>query len=209
MPSLRSAQGFYFLNGSWMEWMDHQEVWDGMADEGWKLHVGGTPENAQTILNAVAPIFRQRRMHHKFLPNTEEFANLTGTQVGKWFAAYPGNVIEAFLAVHAVDEAIRRIDGTWNHATATINIPCEKQVGGTVVYARYGAYRLDAMMGPNGPIADNRSQVKPPHIRDPWFNFNNMASSYNGVAPRYYFEPFPRYSQAQTEALNRFSRGPR
>ena len=207
MTALKCSEGNYFYNGGWMEWIDHPEVWDGMADEGWKLHVGGTVDNAQRILDAASAVFRHRRIHHKYLPKTEDFARQTGEQAGKWCAAYPGSVIEAFLAVHAVDEAVRRIDPTWNHDNATTRVPYEKKVGGTVVYTRYGAYRLDAMQGPNGPIADNRFQVKPGHIRDPWFNYNSMAGSYNGVAPLYYFEPFPRYTPEQTAALNRFSRG--
>lgn len=211
MAVLNRKQGFYVFMGGWMRWYGPEgsegEIWDSMPDEGWKLHVGGTAATAQQILDVAAPVLQSMNMPHKVLRNTDEFANFTGEQSGKWFAAYPNSIISAFLAVYRIDEEIRRVRPRWNHASATTNIPFDRPVGSTVMYARYGAYRLDVLKGPLGPVVDNRLQTKPAYIRDPWIGYNQMASSYTGVAPLHYFEPFPKYSQADVKALERFSNG--
>ncbi|MEM6758344.1 MAG: hypothetical protein AAF601_02590 [Pseudomonadota bacterium] len=40
----------------------------GLNIQGWKLHIGAHPEDQQTVFNVLAPLLKQERAAHKFLP---------------------------------------------------------------------------------------------------------------------------------------------
>lgn len=161
MP-LYTYDGNYTSMSGWMWYTDNLD----MVDEGWKLHVSGDAGNGQTILNAVLPVLQKGKYPHKFLKSTDDTANQTGLQAGKFLAVYPSNIVEAFIIVGAIDHALLNI-GIGHH-----DCPCilkEKWVGHTVIYTRYGAFS-GSLYHPTSDryVDDTIGGLKPDWIEDPW-----------------------------------------
>ncbi len=205
MPRLRRNGQYGFMDG-WFWWLSSDPRGQRLTDEGWKLHIGGTPETAQGILDVVAPELQRLQVLHKVLPKTEGFATQTGAQAGKWFCAYPCSIIDSFSVVLQIDEVIRSQFPGCSREDLTIRVPNDLPVGNTVVYARYGSNRYRALFGPNGSIVpDNRNVAKPSHIPDPWQRFSRQLPELEerGRAsfPADWSDQFPVYSEEESELM--------
>lgn len=174
----------------WRHWMPEGKDIE-MRSEGWKLHVGGKPENAQTILSAVLPVLQLLEVAHKFLPNTDNFATQTGEQTGKWFTVYPNSVLHAFVCVFGIDEALTKIGIKENDVT---KVPNDKSVGQKVVFTRYGGYDERKIRNGRGALVDDSVGHKPSWIVDPWGRYTNYAKKSNpGSLPHGWADQFPKY----------------
>jgi hypothetical protein len=170
------------------------KVWTGASDQcsqGWKLHVAvATASDAQRVLTSVCNrALYPMEVAHKVWPTTDPIGN-TGDNGGKWLVVFPNSTLNAFTLVNAIDRAINRlgIDPPDDGA-----VPDELRVGCGHVYTRYGSYNYKGVLVGKTWVADNRQQICPPGIENPWLQYNPMAEQ--GFAPpRAWTEPFPRHT---------------
>jgi hypothetical protein len=138
-----------------------------MGEEGWKLHVSATPQNAQQMAAEVLPKLRDANIHHKVVFSTEKLKGLRWdeTQRGKFITIYPKDLEEAKRIVKLLDEVLA---GTGLEGPV---IKGEKAVGSSgLVYTRYGGFTKKTTTDPSGnEVKDVRGQVKPDWMtEDPW-----------------------------------------
>ena len=162
-----------------------------MLDEGWKLHVSCNAKNADEILNLVLPKLREGNFAHKFLLTRKEVADQDNDpeQAGKVIAIYPQNIFEAFDAVAVVDNAL--IGGQPNRAASPV-ITNEIHVGNTVVYTRYGPYKMNKWIlnqAGTGYDPDPKGQTHPAWIPNAWGNYPNQTALNN-------FPAWPKHTLA-------------
>jgi len=207
------------MGDGWWRWMgpdtdddlDSPCVGEDFPDEGWKLHIGGKPENAQAIYNAVAPRLFELPMAHKVRPDTEPLTRLTGEAAGKWLVAYPRHLMHAFAAVSLIDREIRLLYSGQGRGDLAMPVGNDIPVGDTIVYSRYGGFRWDCVRGENGGlVADSREGFKPGWISNPWGEFSGIAGRITSGAPTLLpaglAHPFPTYNpDEKREAERRFS----
>jgi len=184
LPPLDTGNpGAYELLEGWY-WYNNRM--DDMRDEGWKLHVSGTIANAQLIMDLVLPVLRWGEVAHKVLPDTEAVKNQSGEQVGKFLAVYPDSIIQAFIAVSEIDNAL----GARVKPHDSPAILHEKRVGRTVVYTRYGAFASGSVYDPRlgRYVNDTIGQLKPEWIENPWIYYPNVSAAT-------YFDPWPTHDK--------------
>lgn len=176
--------GPYKLLSGWMWYTGNLD----MVDEGWKLHISGDATNGQAILDEVLPMLQVGNFPHKFLKSTEDTANQTGLQAGKFLAVYPSNIVAAFIIVSEVDRLLTNHVGQQDSPV----ILHEKRVGQTVVYTRYGAYN-SSLYHPSLSRYENDSigKLKPDWIEDPW----GLYSSSPNIAALAAFEKWPKHDK--------------
>ena len=217
MPAIRRRGDRFeyttYGNG-WFQWAgpeteNDEPLGNNFPDEGWKLHIGGTPDNAQTIYDAVADDLIRLKMGHKVLPSTEALEQRTGEDAGKWLVAYPRSMMHALWAIKMIDDGVRRAFPGAGRETLAIPVANEIPVGQTVVFARYGSFRHNVVRRPDGAFeADSRTVARPGWIANPWGRFNELAVAVEGpsptVFPAEWAQPFPVYSPDLKAAARRY-----
>jgi tRNA A-37 threonylcarbamoyl transferase component Bud32 len=148
--------------------------------QGWKLHLSATVDNAEEMLARVLPILRNGQIPFKVAASRARLAALNDgsggmTQVGKFMTIYPRDDAQAVLCATALDEATRGLAGP--------AIPTDRPlVAGSAIYYRYGSFGtqlmqmpwgevLSALIAPDGmPVPDARGleYVPPTWVHDPF-----------------------------------------
>ncbi|MFC4245230.1 class III lanthionine synthetase LanKC [Gryllotalpicola reticulitermitis] len=180
------------------------------VEQGWKIHVSATRDNAQSILNLVAAYAADSSLTFKFVPGEAEFRQRNDKQTdrgsaGKFITLYPLDEEELRAALAELERRVGGMAGPyilsdlrWNHGP---------------LYVRYGAFRLiethgsdgerlPAIRDPHGnavPDARDAAFTPPSWLDLPDFLAAQRASLGDGAAP----EGFP---YQVTEALQ-FSNG--
>ena len=182
-----SSGGCHNLGG----WM-YNSIGSHMPDEGWKLHISGKGSNAQLILNVVGRVLSELGVVFKFLETTESIDRQTGVQKGKWLVIYPQNILNAFVCVYNIDQAI--LDSRISFSAPKIK--GEKRVGRTIIYTRYGGFTNDFVLGPdNKRYVSKRGIFKPKWIKDPWGLLKDSGKA-NVVARLSTFQPWPKHPKS-------------
>ncbi len=211
IPARQQYTDYALSDGNtWWSWWDERtEQPMGCPDEGWKLHIGGTKDNAERILNAVAPRLQRLEIHHKFARDTDILDTANGTQAGKWFVAYPWSLAHAIQATCAIDQVLAGLFQGAGHQDLTEPVPGDRPVGQTVVYTRYGQFKRGSyILGADRgrPVVDNRSQSRPSHVADPWPVCRGLlagAPPPTDRLPVALREQFPVYTSAERAAFDR------
>lgn len=195
MPNLQRAN--YVRMGGWC-FPNHFEP-QGSACEGWKLHIVAREDDAQQVLDCVCDnVLEPDRVFHKFWKNTAPITNENDTNGGKWFVVYPNSILHAFRLCAEISATIRAI----GFAPAPAPIPNEMQITPWVC-TRYGSYIAHGVQdGQGGWRADNRTEIHPPHINNPWRKYIQYAwgnpgefrldASMLGSFPSYTMQDVPR-----------------
>lgn len=176
------VQGSYHSNGYWRQWMDPKAT-DGMPIQGWKLHVGATPQSAFKIAESLMPELRRRGIMHKVVDDLKSYAArdpARDTQAGKFITIYPRTDKEAKEIAELVDGILKREGLTQSDF---LNPPGELVVR-PGVYARFGRFmdgpQLDAsgraipgssdlIRLPDGRLVpDQRGVAAPNGVRNPF-----------------------------------------
>lgn len=191
MPNLQRAE-YIRLNG-WNLPTSFEP--QGSASEGWKLHITAREADAQQLLDCVCEnVLVPERVMHKFWRNTAPITDENDTNGGKWFVVYPNSIMHAFRLCAEITSTIRMM-GFQPSGKA---IPNEMQIT-PWVWTRYGSYFARGVQdGQGGWRADNRAELKPPYINNPWAQYieyawngaENMNLDMNMVGS------FPSYSMA-------------
>ena len=149
---------------------------EGIPHEGWKLHVSGNVNSAKKILRIIENTLVTFEMSFKFLPTTEDIELQTGVQTGKWLCIYPREIVNAFAIVSVLDEVLKSWGVCQRHAP---KISTDMHVGETIIYARYGGFINDKIVGPDGgPYTWKRSAgaAYPTWVQNPWREYKADGS---------------------------------
>lgn len=160
------SEEYMTVNG-W-KWLSPKGI--NLRDEGWKLHISGTKDNAATILSVLEPELLQAKVVFKFLPNSKDLDYQTEEQEGKWLVVYPESILQAFGLVYVLDQILKK----WNFNTHSCPvIKGERLAGETIIYTRYGGFINDNIVSATGGKArSKRGTLKPSWIRDPWAHYD-------------------------------------
>jgi hypothetical protein len=199
MPTLVIPEG-YTKMPDWWVWTSTSSV---SVSEGWKLHVGGTENTAQLIADKVGKALRKLDINHKFARDTWALSTACTNRrnLGKWNAIYPSTIIEAFIALDAVDRKLSALGYTHNNV---VTIATDKPVGSSCVFARYGGYEFDYVLH-NGELTayDPESAYKPAWIEDPWLQFKPLSDTPGTTIPQGFTTAFPNMNKRQRVKLVR------
>lgn len=109
-------------------------------DQGWKIHISGTPLNASNALRCIQPVLASMRVVYKIPVSLDELARINSgifygySQIGKFVTVYPKN-----------DEEFRSLAKRLHQATVEFKapqIPFDFRFSdGSCVYFRYGRFR--------------------------------------------------------------------
>jgi hypothetical protein len=171
MPEIKiKSQAQYFEGaGGYLWWKGSLEEGQ-LRQEGWKLHIGATPENAQRIADKVLGLLVSGKVAHKLLPRTEWLSD-GRSQDGKFIAIYPKSIEDAFAILQLMD-----------HLLVGFSAPSaqgERLVGKSkMISTRYGGFEQDKVMRNNKlePWLGRGSKIHPEWIQDPWDHYPNAAA---------------------------------
>lgn len=133
------------LTGKWLDeyvmgiWHHYIPADRGTPDQGFKVHVSATFENASEILSAVVPILSRERVAFKFLADVRilDFINSQGmprSACGKFMTIYPRSLDQFKTLIETLHEATRKFSGPY--ILSDKRYPDSK-----VLFYRYGAFR--------------------------------------------------------------------
>ena len=138
--------------------MDH--IPGKIPSEGWKLHVSADFASAHEVADRVLPMLRKMGVNHKVMADPVAYGKMQGGQAGKFITIYADSAEHALAITKAVDSVVSGLSGP--------AVAGERAVGSSgLVFARYGGFTSDMIMGPNGtPVPDVRGQICPHWITD-------------------------------------------
>ena len=173
----RGAQRFQLPARDWGAWSVYvAEGWtyvmpDGaeLPDQGWKIHVSASFENAQYLLNMVAEYCGGRRVAFKYLPTTGDLVRANTKYAdrgssGKFITLYPLTPDECETTLKELDMLIGGQDGPY--------ILSDLRYNDGPLYVRYGGFRPRFIRGegdPRVPAIMNESGELVPDERLPTF----------------------------------------
>ena len=173
MPNLQRAD--YVRMGGWYFPIGFEP--EGSAAEGWKLHIIAREDDAQSVLDCVVEnVLEPNKVLHKFWKNTTPITDENDSNGGKWFVVYPNSTMQAFRLCADITATIRAM----GFRPGPRPVPHEMQITPWVC-TRYGSYIAKGVKdGQGGWRADNRTELKPPHVDNPWRQYIHYA--WNGPA---------------------------
>ncbi len=160
-----------------------------IPNQGWKLHVSASVDNADDIAKRVLPILRERGVSHKVATDLKFYAselNKPGnTQAGKFIVVYPKDEKEAVEIQKAIAEALKGVD------PKTLPVVKDEVNPSPGVFARYGINRgrtdgqyVDANGVPTG-IKENRQEAYPRNlVRNPFDPASQGKPAFIASAPK-------------------------
>jgi len=171
-PTWRSA-----VSGTWQHWAP---AGGRMPDQGWKVHVSSSFENAQPVLAVVSGVCADLNIGFKHLTGRRMFLlmhdkHASRVQAGKFCTLYPESEEQARQALHRLHDALAGLSGPY--------VLTDRRFGSSqCVSYRYGAFRtrmrVDAdgirvhtMTGPDGQELDDDRVPEfrlPPGLVDPF-----------------------------------------
>ena len=173
----RGAQRFQLPVRDWDAWSVYvAEGWtyvmpDGveLPDQGWKIHVSASFENAQDLLNVVAEYCGGRRLAFKYLPTTGDLVRANTKYAdrgssGKFITLYPVTPDECETVLKELDILIGGQDGPY--------ILSDLRYNDGPLYVRYGGFRPRFIRGDGDtrvPAIMNESGELVPDERRPTF----------------------------------------
>lgn len=164
--------------GSWWYFGGHQRP----LDQGFKLHVSATLNNACAVFIACLPVLKRSGVHFKTVHNLGVLTQLnTGllhgySQIGKFITVYPESPEEAVALAGQLDEATRQFE------VPAVPYDLKYRLGSAVHY-RYGAFEEKEMI-------DDQGQ-KVLAIVDPDGHLVPDSRGPNGAIPHWVKNPFP------------------
>ncbi len=139
-----------------------------LPEEGFKLHVTASAEDARRVISVVGPILRSLNVDHKFVGSIDALEKvMTGTQVGKFLTVYPTSAQDAIRVAKVLDDALAGKDISGPRIPNDNPLPNGKS---GLVFYRYAANRSDYITGPNGESVRDRRDgpAVPAWIKDPF-----------------------------------------
>ncbi len=143
----------YASNGYWRQWYGGNL--SQLPAQGWKFHVGATPESALEIARTLVPELVRRGIEHKVVDDLARFAAQNGSQTGKFITIYPRNDAQAKAIADLVSEILRRR----GLRTSDFVQPPGEAVLGHGVFGRYGRFT-------DGNLIDPRTGREIPNSSD-------------------------------------------
>ncbi|WP_051450291.1 class III lanthionine synthetase LanKC [Actinospica robiniae] len=171
-------------NGDWWHVLPDGH---GLPEQGWKIHVSATPQDAERVLDLVWETCAAARLPFKFLRSrgmlflrNSKYAERGGS--GKFVTVYPRDEDELERAVALLDQALAGTPGPY--------ILSDLRVGAGPVYVRYGSFvprrvltetgeSVPALAHPDGHLVpDRRTPVfSPPEwVTLPGFLTSHLAA---------------------------------
>ncbi|MFN0277221.1 MAG: protein kinase domain-containing protein [Pyrinomonadaceae bacterium] len=139
-------------------------------DQGWKIHVSGTPLNASQILRNITPILSNAQVTYKIPHSLDELMRINSgifygySQIGKFVTVYPKNDGEFQIIARKLHQATYRFEAP--------QVPFDFRFADrSCVYFRYGRfktgktasgdnYAVSAITAPDGStVHDDRSRA--------------------------------------------------
>jgi tRNA A-37 threonylcarbamoyl transferase component Bud32 len=188
--------------GAWTFWGPDGLV---LPDQGWKVHVSASLDNAQSVLAVVSGICAEAEVAFKHLAGRDTFLLMHGkhaarVQSGKFCALYPPNEQCAALILQRLAEELAGISGPF--------VLTDRRFGTSeCVSYRYGAFRsrqrvaadgtrVPTMTGPDGDEIDDERLPEfrlPAGLSDPFRQPVTQASSGAVTLHGYTFEAVLRH----------------
>lgn len=148
---LRDSNAAYMLrddpNGIWTLAVPESQS---LAEQGWKLHISASEEDAVSILQRCLPILFSEHARFKFASSLTTLRMLNNghggqTQVGKFITVYPQDDEEAVTLARKLDCATSGLKGP--------RVPSDRQLRpGSRVSYRYGAFTPQLVRTPVGEV---------------------------------------------------------
>jgi serine/threonine protein kinase len=118
-----------------------------LPEQGWKIHVSSTPDDASEVLHKVANICFDRRSAFKFLRSEESLRLMNGKYMlrqysGKFITVYPADDADLAQLIHQLSVALRGRKGPY--------ILSDLRIGDGPVFVRYGAFTPLSCLGRDG-----------------------------------------------------------
>ncbi|MBV2354686.1 class III lanthionine synthetase LanKC [Streptomyces sp. J2-1] len=160
--------------------MEHNRDWSichpsaraGLPEQGWKIHVSGTPDTAHGLLQSVVPYLTERQVSFKFIRSATVLKrrgskNSDRTASGKFITIYPRDDLQTEELLHGLDELVGGTPGPY--------ILTDLRWKQGPLYVRYGAYMwkwtrdqrgvmVAAITAPDGSLVpdERRPVFRPP-----------------------------------------------
>ncbi len=141
------------MHGEWVvrakgQWRQCTPQGHAHLDQGWKIHVSATPNNAPRVLEACVEVLLAHRVCFKHAARLEHVESLTSSKCergsgGKFITAYPRDPQQARRLIAELDDATREFSGP-----EILSDKCYR--AGGVVYYRYGVFNADAVLSNDG-----------------------------------------------------------
>ncbi|WP_341715903.1 class III lanthionine synthetase LanKC [Micromonospora sp. FIMYZ51] len=152
------------------DWLIYAPDGGALPQQGWKIHVAATLDNAERVLDTIWDYCVPRGLSFKFLrgPRTLLLRNskyASRAASGKFVTVYPGDEAELELVCKELDELLVGEPGPY--------ILSDLRYGAGPVYVRYGGFAARYCHSPDGQVVpaiedDNGTLV--PDRRDPVFH---------------------------------------
>jgi hypothetical protein len=145
-------------------WRYRQRLCSRHPDQGWKIHVSGTPLNASRILLSILPVLTERQVVFKVPRSLEELIRINSgifygySQIGKLITVYPENDEEFRCLIRKLHAATLEFEGP--------QVPFDFcYANRSCVYFRYGAFKMSSRKNPDIPILTAPDGTKIPDNR--------------------------------------------
>ncbi|MGC4806864.1 class III lanthionine synthetase LanKC [Micromonospora sp. DT233] len=165
------------------DWLIHSPAGDSLPQQGWKIHVSATLDNAERVLDAVWEYCVPRGLPFKFLrgPRTLLMRNskyASRSASGKFVTIYPHDEAELELACKELDALLAGEAGPY--------ILSDLRYGAGPVYVRYGGFARRYCLSPDGqvvPAIADAAGTLVPDRRDPVFHLPQWVTLPDFLAP--------------------------
>ncbi|WP_432958679.1 class III lanthionine synthetase LanKC [Micromonospora haikouensis] len=165
------------------DWLVHAPDGGSLPQQGWKIHVSATLDNAERVLDAVWDYCVPRGMSFKFLrgPRTLLLRNskyASRSASGKFVTIYPQDTAELELACKELDALLAGEAGPY--------ILSDLRYGAGPVHVRYGGFARRYCLSPDGqvvPAIADASGTLVPDRRDPVFHLPEWVNLPDFLAP--------------------------
>ncbi|MFF3855495.1 class III lanthionine synthetase LanKC [Micromonospora sp. NPDC002575] len=165
------------------DWLIHAPDGGSLPQQGWKIHVSATLDNAERVLDAVWDYCVPRGLSFKFLrgPRTLLLRNskyASRSASGKFVTIYPHDTAELELACKELDALLAGEAGPY--------ILSDLRYGAGPVHVRYGGFARRYCLSPDGqvvPAIADASGALVPDRRDPVFHLPEWVTLPDFLAP--------------------------
>lgn len=139
-------------------------------EQGWKIHVSATPNNAPEVLRACMPVLLAQRVAFKHAARLDHVESLTSAKCnrgngGKFITVYPDHAEHARRLLAELDEVTRGFDGPQILSDRAYR-------EGGLVYYRYGVFSARAELSNDGVYEARLCAPDGTHVSDSrkaWF----------------------------------------
>lgn len=191
--------------GAWVHW---GAPGGPLPDQGWKVHVSASLDNATHVLAVVAGVCAEMEVSFKHLAGRRTFLlahdkHAHRVQSGKFCTLYPRDQEHALRVLRRLENALAGVDGPY--------VLTDRRFGdSTCVSYRYGAFRgrsavdaeghhVDRMTAPDGTEVDDPRRPEfrlPPGVVDPFRTADEPAANGPVSLNGYTFEAVLQHSNA-------------